>query len=94
MDPHQVIIRPLHTEKGVEDIRAHGTYHFEVRPDATKSQIRHALEVLFPNCRVRDVRTLRVKGKRRRVRWNVGRTKEWKKAIVRLRPGDTIEIGY
>ncbi|NIM70666.1 MAG: 50S ribosomal protein L23, partial [Xanthomonadales bacterium] len=42
MDSHEVIIRPLHTEKGVEDIRANNAYHFEVHPEATKSQIRHA----------------------------------------------------
>jgi large subunit ribosomal protein L23 len=94
MDSHQVIIRPLHTEKSVDDIREANTYHFEVDPRASKTQIRRAIEEMFPGRRVADVRTLVVKGKRRRVRWRVGTTKKWKKAIVRLRPGDTIDIGY
>ncbi|MHC4480660.1 MAG: 50S ribosomal protein L23 [Planctomycetota bacterium] len=94
MDSHQVVIRPLHTEKSVRDIRDNNAYHFEVDPKATKSQIRDAIEQLFPGRRVVDVRTVSVKGKRRRVRWRVGKTKDRKKAIVRLRPGDTIDIGY
>ncbi|MFO7955835.1 MAG: 50S ribosomal protein L23 [Candidatus Brocadiia bacterium] len=89
-----VIGRPLHTEKSVADIRTNNTYHFEVHPDATKGMIREAVEELFPGRKVVDVRTLWVKGKARRVRWNVGRTPKWKKAMVRLRPGDTIDIGY
>ncbi len=94
MDSSQVIVRPLHTEKSVRDIRLEDTYHFEVHPEATKGQIRHAVEELFPGRKVRDVRTIWVKGKKRRVRWRVGKTADWKKAIVRLRAGDTIDIGY
>jgi len=94
MDSHHIILRPLHTEKGVGDMQDTNTYHFEVLPAATKSQIRHAIEDLFPGRRVVDVRTIMLKGKRRRVRMNVGRTNKRKKAIVRLRPGDTIDIGY
>lgn len=94
MDSHQVIVRPLHTEKSVEDIRVHNTYHFEVHPEATKTQVRHAVEEMFPGRQVQDVRTLWVKGKQRRVRWTTGTTRKWKKAMVRLRPGDTIDIGY
>jgi large subunit ribosomal protein L23 len=94
MDSHQIVIRPLHTEKSVDDIRDANTYHFEVIPSATKSQIRHAIEELFPGRKVVDVRTARVSGKRRRTRMNIGFTRDWKKAIVKLRPGDTIDIGY
>ncbi len=94
MDSHQVIVRPLHTEKSVEDVRANNAYHFEVHPQATKTQVRHAVEDLFPGRRVQDVRTLWVKGKRRRVGWTTGETNRWKKAVVKLRPGDTIDIGY
>lgn len=94
MDSRQVVIGPLHTEKSVDDIRANNAYHFEVNRRATKSQIRHAIEQLFPGCRVLDVRTVSVKGKPRRVRFNVGRTRDRKKAIVKLRPGDSIDIGY
>jgi len=94
MDSHDIIRRPLHTERSVDDIRANNTYHFEVDPRATKTQIRHAIEELFPGRRVLDVRTLTVGGKRRRVGFNVGRTRDRKKALVKLRPGDTIDIGY
>lgn len=94
MDSRQVVIRPLHTEKNVNDMRNANTYHFEVDKRATKPQIRHAIEELFPGRRVADVRTSIVLGKKRRSRYVIGRTKTWKKAIVRLRPGDTIDIGY
>ncbi len=47
MDSHNVIVRPLHTEKSVDDIRAANTYHFQVAPSATKSQVRHAIEELL-----------------------------------------------
>jgi len=94
MDSHQVIVRPLHTEKSVSDIRDANTYHFRVHPQATKMQIKHAVQDLFPGRHVQDVRTLWVRGKKRRVKWNRGTTSNWKKAIVRLRPGDTIDIGY
>ena len=94
MDVHQIIVRPLHTEKSVDDMHANNAYHFEVGPRATKPQVRHAVEELFPGVKVLDVRTCWVKGKRRRVRWHVGTTRRWKKAVVKLRQGDSIDIGY
>lgn len=94
MDSHYVVKRPLHTEKSVEDIRTSNCYHFEVHEDATKGQIREAIEELFPGTRVQDVRTMWVKGKQRRMGWVRGKTPDWKKAVVRLRPGDTVDIGY
>ena len=94
MDSHQIVVRPLHTEKGVEDVGSDNAYHFEVHPQATKTGIRHAIEELFPGRKVVDVRTLWVKGKRRRVRYRVGTTRSWKKAIIKLREGDSIDIGY
>jgi large subunit ribosomal protein L23 len=94
MDSHQVIQRPLHTEKSVDDIRGQNTYHFRVHPKATKSQIRHAVEELFPSVKVAAVRTLWVPGKPRRMRFRKSTTSSWKKAIVKLRPGPGIELGY
>ena len=94
MDSRQIIVRPLHTEKNVRDVHKANTYHFEVDPRATKTQIRHAIEELFPGRRVTAVRTASVRAKRRRTRFNIGFTKAWKKAIVKLRAGDTIDIGY
>lgn len=94
MDSHHIIIRPLHTEKSVDDIRENGTYHFQVHPTATKTQVRHAIEDMFPGRSVAAVRTLWVKGKERKARFRVMRTPDWKKAIVKLGPGETIDIGY
>lgn len=94
MDSRRIIIRPLHTEKNVNDMRNANTYHFEVDRRATKTQVRSAIQELFPGRRVADVRTITVRGKKRRSRLIVGMTRSWKKAIVRLRAGDTIDIGY
>jgi large subunit ribosomal protein L23 len=77
----------------VADGSATNTYHFEVDLRANKIQIREAVEKFF-NVQVKDVRTLIRKGKNRRVRFRLGRTKDWKKAIVTLREGSTIDLGY
>lgn len=94
MDEYRVIKRPLHTEKSVADIQENNTYHFEIDPRASKTDVRRAVEKLFEGVQVLAVRTARVKGKRRRVRWETGQTKGRKKAMVKLRPGDTIDLGY
>ena len=94
MDSHYVIRRPLHTEKSVEDIRANNQYHFEVMRQARKNDVRRAIEELFSGVRVLSVNMMRVRAKQRRWRWTRGKTRVWKKAIVKLRPGDTIDIGY
>jgi len=93
MDCYQIIKKPLRTEKSVADGSATNTYHFEVDLRANKIQIREAVEKFF-NVQVKDVRTLIRKGKNRRVRFRLGRTKDWKKAIVTLREGSTIDLGY
>ena len=94
MDSHYVIRRPLHTEKSVEDIRANNQYHFEVMRQAKKDDVRRAIEELFSGVKVLSVNMMRVRAKQRRWRWTRGKTRDWKKAIVKLRPGDTIDIGY
>jgi len=93
MQPGEVIRRPLHTEKSVADIRAHNKYHFEVDRRAGKNDVRAAIEALFPSVKVTDVNTEWVQGKPRRLGYTRGRTRDWKKAIVRLRAGDQIDIG-
>ena len=93
MDCYQIIKKHLRTEKSVADGSATNTYHFEVDLRANKIQIREAVEKFF-NVQVKDVRTLIRKGKNRRVRFRLGRTKDWKKAIVTLREGSTIDLGY
>ena len=86
----EVIVRPLITEK-TSAARVRGEYAFEVHPTATKGQIRQAIQDLF-KVNVTDVWTSNVRGKARRVGKSVGTRPNWKKAIVKLREGDTIEI--
>lgn len=81
--PHQVVVRPLVTEKGTHRSNRLNQYAFEVNRLATKDDVRSAVEILF-NVKVLKVRTQNRKGKERRHRFRVGRTKDWKKAIVTL----------
>jgi large subunit ribosomal protein L23 len=89
MDPHKVVLRPLVTEKGTHQSERYNAYSFEVSPRATKEDIKHAVEALW-DVRVARVRTLNRKGKPRRTKMKVGRTGDWKKAIVELHPDDRI----
>ena len=84
--PHQVVLRPLVTEKGVHRSTRYNQYAFEVNPLADKSQIRDAIEVLYPNVKVVSVNTQNRKGKARRYRYKMGKTKNWKKAIITIDP--------
>jgi large subunit ribosomal protein L23 len=90
MDPSQIIMRPVVTEKSFVQAEI-GKYTFRVHPDAHKTQIRQAVEALF-DVSVRDVRTVSVKSKPKRRGIYSGRTRSWKKAIVQVGPGDTIPI--
>ena len=88
---HRTIVRPLITEKTSAAYQSRGEYVFQVHPDATKTQIRSAIEQLF-GVKVTGVWTMNVRGKEKRMGKNIGRRPNWKKAIVTLRAGDTIEI--
>jgi large subunit ribosomal protein L23 len=90
MHPSQVIIRPVVSEKSYV-LSAADKYTFRVHPDAHKTQIRQAVEILF-DVGVLEVRTISVKSKPKRRGKSVGRTRSWKKAIVQVRPGDSIPI--
>ena len=90
MDPSQIIIRPVVSEKSYV-LAAAGKYTFRVHPDAHKTQIRQAIEKLF-DVGVLEVHTMSVKSKPKRRGAIKGRTRKWKKAIVQVRPGDTIPI--
>jgi large subunit ribosomal protein L23 len=83
LEPYQVVLRPLITEKATHLSDRHNAYTFEVNPLATKTEIKAAVEVLF-NVKVKDVRTQNRRGKVRRYRLKVGRMRNWKKAIVAL----------
>jgi large subunit ribosomal protein L23 len=90
MDPSQVVIRPVVSEKTFVLAEA-GKYTFRVHERAHKTQIRQAIEELF-DVRVVDIRTASVKSKPKRRGYTSGRSRQWKKAIVQVREGDTIPI--
>jgi large subunit ribosomal protein L23 len=90
MDATQVIIRPVVSEKTYALATA-DRYVFRVHARAHKTQIRQAIESLF-DVGVVEVRTMAVPSKPKRRAYTAGRTREWKKAIVQVRPGDTIPI--
>jgi len=83
LEPHQIILRPLVTEKGMHRSTRNNAYAFEVHRLATKADVRRAVEDLF-NVSVLKVHTQTRKGKPRRTRFRVGHTGDWKKAIVTL----------
>jgi large subunit ribosomal protein L23 len=87
----RTIVRPLITEKSSAAYQERGEYTFEVHPDASKPQIRAAIEQLF-GVTVKGVWTSNQRGKTRRVGATTGRRNHWKKAIVVLAEGDTIPI--
>src|SRR5437763_11406959 len=91
LEPHQVILQPLVTEKGTHQFTRHNAYPFQVNQWANKEQIKAAVQELF-NVRVEKVRTQNRLGKKRRYRFRVGRLPNWKKAIVTLHADDRIEF--
>ena len=90
MDPSQVIIRPVVSEKSYVLATA-GKYTFRVHDGANKTQIKQAIEQLF-DVTVLEVRTAKVPSKPKRRGYTAGRTRGWKKAVVQVRPGETIPI--
>jgi large subunit ribosomal protein L23 len=89
LEPYQVILRPLVTEKGTHVSSRHNAYAFEVHPLATKTDIRKAIESLW-NVRILAIRTQNRVGKPRRTKAVVVQTQSWKKAIVKLHDEDRI----
>ncbi|MBK8261823.1 MAG: 50S ribosomal protein L23 [Nannocystis sp.] len=91
MIPHQVIIRPVVTEKATDLQTALNQYAFEVAKKANKIEIRKAVEILF-GVKVEKVRTMVQRGDIRRVGKFFGRKASWKKALVTLHDGDSIDL--
>lgn len=102
MDIYHIVKRPLVTEKGTHQSQFHfeatrtkpargGSYAFEVHPEATKPQIRQAIEKMY-NVKVLEVRTSSRRGKSRRVRYKTGQRRDWKKAVVVLREGYHVDL--
>ena len=104
LKPHYVIIAPVLTEKysqsmivtskgkkrGTED--ACQRLAFKVARWANKTQIRAAIETIFEGKKIKSVRTINCKGKKRRNRKGYGFTSDWKKAIITLAPGQSIDL--
>ncbi|MBW2000142.1 MAG: 50S ribosomal protein L23 [Deltaproteobacteria bacterium] len=91
MDMYKVIKEPHITEKANLQKELNNQISFKVHRKATKVEIKQAVETLL-NARVLEVKTINVKGKRRRLGRNVGKRPDWKKAIVKLAPGENIEF--
>ena len=91
MEIHSVIRRPLVTEKSNIGREEQNLVTLAVDPNANKHEVRRAVEQLF-DVQVVSVRTMRMPRKKRRVGKFVGRKPEWKKAIVRLAEGHSIEF--
>lgn len=91
LEPYQVILRPMITEKATHLSERHNAYTFEVHPLATKTEIKQAVETLF-DVKVENVRTQNRRGKTRRYRMRVGRLRNWKKAIVKLNEEHRIDF--
>ncbi len=91
MNIQEIILRPLVTEKSNIGREEHNLVTLAVDPRANKHEIRRAVETLF-EVEVLDVRTMRMPRKTRRVGRFLGRKSEWKKAIVQLVEGQTIEF--
>jgi large subunit ribosomal protein L23 len=89
--PHQIIVRPLVTEKGMHRSTRYNAYAFEVNKMATKGDVRKAVEELF-NVKVLRVHIQNRKGKPRRNKFRLAQTQDWKKAIVKLDPEHRIDF--
>jgi len=89
----KLILAPIITEKSMRESEVNNKYTFKVHPDATKIDIKRAIETIF-NVRVLKVNTMTVAGKARRrsYRHREGKTAEWKKAVITLAPGSSIDV--
>ncbi len=88
---HDIIRRPVITEKTSIQKEVSNQFTFEVDRMANRVEIKRAVESIF-NVKVAGVRTMQVKGKTKRRGWIVGKRRDWKKAIVTLMPGERIDF--
>ncbi|MCP4690861.1 MAG: 50S ribosomal protein L23 [Desulfobacterales bacterium] len=91
MTPYDIIRRPVITEKTGIQKEEHNQVTFEVERGANRIEIQRAVETIF-NVRVAGVKTMQVKGKKKRRGRILGKRRDWKKAIVKLAPGERIEF--
>ena len=90
-DPRDVILKPVVSEKSYDLIQDSNTYTFIVDKRANKTEIKQAVAGIF-GVKVRSVNTMNRKGKRKRTGWVVGRRSDVKRALVKLAPGESIDI--
>ena len=90
-DLSKVIRRPLITEQGAAMREAHNQYYFEIDPAANKHEVKQAVEHYF-GVKVMQVRTMNYRGKVKRMGRFAGKRADWKKAVVTLAEGDTIDL--
>ncbi len=88
---YQIIHHPIISEKSTDLKGMHNQLVFKVAMDANKVEIKKAIEAIF-GVKVLSVRTLRVRGKKKRLGRYMGKRPDWKKAIVKLQEGDTIDF--
>jgi large subunit ribosomal protein L23 len=88
---HDILLRPLMTEKSAQGEAVQNTYVFEVGETANKHEIKDAVERFF-NVKVEDVRTVRVRGKHKRFGRHYGKRSNWKKAYVKLVTGHSLNL--
>jgi large subunit ribosomal protein L23 len=91
MDPYSIIRTPLLTEKCHDLKEKHNQVAFRVDRGANKVHIKEAVEKIF-KVKVKSVNIMNVQGKRKRLGRNVGKRPNWKKAVITLQPGETLEI--
>jgi large subunit ribosomal protein L23 len=92
LEPYQIILKPVVTEKAYDHAEHRNIYTFEVNGLANKNQIKKAVEFLF-EVKVIEVKTQKRKGKERRVRHSTGTTAPIKRALVRLHEDNKINFG-
>ncbi|MBN1916507.1 MAG: 50S ribosomal protein L23 [Verrucomicrobia bacterium] len=90
-DEYTIVRAPLLSEKGSDLGESQNQYFFRVAVDANKIEIKRAVERLY-KVKVAGVNTMRMSGKRKQLRRKVGRKPDWKKAIVTLKQGHSIEF--
>ena len=90
-EPRTIVRRAMISEKGTQLREKQNGFLFEVSRDANKIEIKRAIELIF-NVKVDSVRTIRVHGKPKRQGRYAGHRPDWKKAIVTLKKGSTIEL--
>jgi len=88
---HKILVKPLVTEKSMQSLQESNRVSFQVKRDANKIQVRAAVEQIF-EVTVESVNMVTVRGKKKRFGRNIGHSKDWKKAIVKLKEGDKIEL--